>query len=255
MMFSRFFRRATPAPEPHTLNASLPPGERVYAIGDVHGRLDLLDALLDQIHRDDLERAPARTTIVFLGDLVDRGPDSQGVVRRAMAVANQGDAIFIMGNHEELLLRLCSGNKRFAAPFHRVGGRATLLSYGVTAEDYDRHELRDLPALAAEAIPRAHTDFISGFISSWRCGDYFFTHAGVAPGVDLDEQRGEDMRWIREEFTESDVEHGAMIVHGHTITDAVEERANRIGIDTGAYASGHLTALCLQGRERWYLQT
>ncbi|MBU6206677.1 MAG: serine/threonine protein phosphatase, partial [Alphaproteobacteria bacterium] len=165
------------------------------------------------------------------------------------------NAIFIMGNHEELLLRLCAGDKRIAAPFHRVGGRATLLSYGVAAEDYDKHELAELPEMAAHAVPQLHLDFISGFLTSWRCGTYFFTHAGVVPGIALDDQSAEDLRWIRDAFTLSDADHGAVIVHGHTVSEAVEERVNRIGIDTGAYASGTLTALGLQGAERWYLQT
>lgn len=253
MVFKKLFTRK-PAPAPRI--ASMPAGERAYAIGDIHGRRDLLDELLDRITADESARGPARTTLILLGDLADRGPDSNGVIARAMELeASDRASVFIMGNHEELMIRVWDGDRPTAATFNRAGGRETLMSYGVSGEDYDRWDLGDVTEATGRAIPKAHIDFLKRFRTSHRMGDYFFTHAGVRPGIALEDQDEKDLRWIRSDFIDSDTDFGAIVVHGHTIRDEVEERANRIGIDTGAYASGKLTAIGLEGTERWYLST
>jgi serine/threonine protein phosphatase 1 len=249
-----FLRKADVAPVPPRHN--IPLGERVYAIGDIHGRADLLYQLLDQIAADDKARGAADTTLVFLGDLVDRGPTSSEVVDYAMRLAaSDVKCVFLMGNHEELFLLTCAGDQHVGGTFHRAGGRATLLSYGVDATVYDDCDPHEISALADRVVPQAHIDFIEGFRDYWVCGDYCFVHAGIRPDVPLEQQTSADMRWIRNEFLTSPIDHGLMVIHGHTITQAVDEQYNRIGIDTGAYASGKLTAIGLESGERWYLQT
>ena len=253
MVLKHFFaRKESPAPPP----AAIPAGKRVYAIGDIHGRADLLDQLLVKILADDAVRGDAEAQIIFLGDLPDRGPGSRQVIEHAMALAqSRPDTVFIMGNHEELLIRVWDGDRPTAAIFHRGGGRETLMSYGVAADEYDSWDLGDVIAAATRVVPKAHIDFLRAFRPAYRLGDYFFTHAGVRPGIALDDQDETDLRWIRSDFIESTADFGAVVVHGHTIRDEVEERANRIGIDTGAFASGRLTAIGLQGTDRWYLST
>ncbi len=252
MIFKKFFARATEL-DPQVY--ALPDGERVYAIGDIHGRRDCLDELIGLIDVDNAARGRADTRLVFLGDLVDRGADSCGVVERAMHIAKSPKTILLMGNHEEILIRAWEGDRKAAGLFHRVGGRETLLSYGVTEAEYDASDLGDLAELIAEHIPVEHIAFMKRFIDQWRCGDYLFVHAGIRPGVPIDEQSGSDLRWIRREFLDDPRDHGLMIVHGHSITEEVDERNNRIGIDTGAFASGKLTALGIEGTDKWVIST
>jgi len=235
---------------------AVPDGERVYAIGDIHGRLDLLDRLLDGIERDDAGRDPARTLIIFLGDLIDRGPDSRRVVERAMAVAQGPRPVrFLMGNHEEVFLRAVEGDLRALRLLLRIGGRETILSYGVEAEDFRSLDFGPLATLLRQKVPAEHLSFLSGFEESIEVGDYLFVHAGVRPGVSLGDQSASDMRWIRDDFLRHRDSFGKVVVHGHSITNDVDVRSNRIGIDTGAYASGRLTALGLEKDERWFLST
>jgi serine/threonine protein phosphatase 1 len=255
MIWNKLFRRAAPVAAPQTARFALPEGERIYAIGDIHGRLDLFDALLDKIEVDNASRPTAKAGLILLGDLVDRGPDSRGVVERAMQLAAAPSTIVLKGNHEELLLRVCAGDHKVTGPFHRVGGRDTLLSYGVSEAAYDACELAELPALAASVVPQAHRDFLESARDYQRIGDYLFVHAGIQPGVALEDQDSTSLRWIRHEFTGSDVDHGMMVIHGHTITPEVDAWPNRIGIDTGAYASGVLTAIGIEGHAHWFLQT
>ena len=251
MVFKKLFARTEPVPPPF----ALPAGERVYAIGDIHGRRDCLDRLLLAIDNDEKSRAAAQTTIVFLGDLVDRGLDSRGVVERVMQVAKARRCILLMGNHEEILIRAWEGDRQAAGLLHRVGGRETLLSYGVAMAAYDACDLGDLAALTGDHVPVEHIAFLRGFLDHWQRGNYLFVHAGIRPGVPLDEQRASDLRWIRRDFLDDDRDHGFMVVHGHSITEAVDERPNRIGIDTGAFASGKLTALGIEGTDRWVIST
>ena len=234
---------------------AVPAGTRVYAIGDIHGRRDLLDRLLAMIDEDDQARGPARTELIFLGDLVDRGPDSAGVVERLMALRGDRPVRFLMGNHEEVFLRAVEGDLRALRFLVRIGGRETLLSYGISAEEYRDLDYEELLALLQERVPPAHIAFLSAFENWIEVGDYLFVHAGLRPGVALEEQKTSDLCWIRDEFLSHREDFGKMVVHGHSITEEIDERSNRIGIDTGAFASGRLTAIGLEGDQRWYLST
>ena len=229
---------------------------RVYAIGDIHGRLDLLDTLLQMIAVDDARRDPARTVPIFLGDLIDRGPDSAAVVERLRDYAiDRPDSRFIMGNHEEVFLGALSGDTRAVRGFCRIGGRDTVLSYGVSPDDYDRMAYDDVTAALDRVVPASHLDFLQRFSDQEWIGDYLFVHAGVDPSLPLDSQSGRDLRWIREPFLSHGRPLDRMIVHGHTIAPEVAWQPHRIGIDTGAYGTGKLTALGLEGSGQWLLQT
>ncbi len=235
---------------------AVPDGERIYAIGDIHGRLDLLNSLLDRIHRDDDGRDPARTTLIFLGDLIDRGPDSRGVVDRAIELAEAGGQVrFLMGNHEEVFLRAVGGDVRALRLLLRIGGRETILSYGIAADAYRTLDFAELSALLSKMVPARHVDFLGRFEQSIEVGDYLFVHAGIRPGVSISEQTGTDMRWIRDDFLRHRDSFEKVVVHGHSITDEADVRSNRIGIDTGAFSSGRLTALGLETDRRWFLST
>ncbi len=233
----------------------VPDGVRVYAVGDIHGRLDLLDALLAKIDEDDAGRGPARTELIFLGDLVDRGPDSAGVVERLRRLGETRRVRFLMGNHEEVLLRAVEGDERALRFLLRIGGRETLLSYGISAEEYRDLDYDELLPMLREKVPPAHVAFLSAFERWIELGDYLFVHAGLRPGVALEEQKDSDLCWIRDDFLQHRDSFGKMVVHGHSITEEIDVRTNRIGIDTGAFATGRLTAIALEGEERWFLST
>jgi serine/threonine protein phosphatase 1 len=253
MVFKRLFGLKRDN-QPRTWHA--PEGQRIYAIGDVHGRLDLLNALLQQIDDDDHGRPGAETRLIFLGDLVDRGPDSRGVVERVMSLcAENSNVRCLAGNHEELLILTAEGDRRAAGLFNRVGGHETMLSYGVSDAAYKEADLETLSQMVAEHIPKDHIDFMRGFDDWIEAGDYLFVHAGIRPGNALEEQESSDLRWIRKEFTEHRGQHSHMIIHGHTITADVDAPGNRIGVDTGAYATGRLTAIGIEGDQHWFLQT
>lgn len=221
-----------------------PEGTRIYAIGDIHGRNDLLCELLTRIGEDDRGRATvARRVVVHLGDYVDRGPDSRGVIEHCVTWAHGAfEPIFLLGNHEHIMLDFLDGGDVFDL-WTMNGGDATLRSYGVTAAGADcRAEL-------AAALPASHLAFLRRLWISVHLGDYFFVHAGIRPGVPLSGQTQNDMLWIREPFLDSRRDHGAVVVHGHSITASPTLRGNRIGIDTGAYRTGQLTALRLEGEQ------
>ena len=235
---------------------STPRGYRAYAVGDIHGRLDLLDRLLAAIEQD-LERRPARKALlVFLGDLIDRGPDSRGVVERLRTYRHEGlRPYFLAGNHEEVLLRLLSGERGILDSWLKYGGAECLQSYGRDPATLAGQNERTAIAMVKDAIPGDHVRFIGSFADTLRLGDYLFVHAGIRPGLDLSLQNQSDLRWIRSQFLDHEDDYGFVVVHGHTISDGVDERANRIGIDTGAYRTGKLTALAMEGEERWTLDT
>ena len=244
-------RRAAPRTPP-----SVPDGMRVYAVGDVHGRIDLLQELLALIEADSAARGPADTRLVMLGDLIDRGAGSADVVRMFRVDPPAFAKVHIvMGNHEEMLLRLIDEPSIDALThFLRYGGYQTLESYGVPERMLEVPELYPAEALLG-FVPPEDLAFIGTFADMVRLGDYLFVHAGIRPDVPLDDQLPSDLRWIRAPFLTSDADHGVTVVHGHTISKEAEIRANRIGIDTGAYASGILTALGLERRDRWMLAT
>jgi serine/threonine protein phosphatase 1 len=236
--------------------AAIPGGRRLYAIGDVHGRLDLLDALLAKIDADDAARGPADRTIIFLGDLIDRGPDSAGVVERVYRLAQSTSGVrVLMGNHEEVFARAISGDVQALRHFCTMGGRETLLSYGIGAADYAALDYSELLARLQQCVPGHHQAFINGFENLIEIGSYAFVHAGIRPGVPLAEQQPADLRWIRDIFLNHQAAFERIIVHGHTISARVDEQPNRIGIDTGAYTSGCLTALGLETTRRWYVNS
>jgi len=242
---------ATPRPP-----ASLPAGQRVYAIGDVHGRYDLLQDLIGRIDADNAAREASDVHVVLLGDLIDRGPQSREILELFLKGAPDfAKWHFIMGNHEEMLLKLIDQPDASLMPqFLRYGGRETFESYGAPQRVLDTPDLY-APDTLPFYVPEEHRIFLRRMEDGILVGDYFFTHAGIRPGVPLDDQEQQDLRWIRRGFLESDTDHGMVVIHGHTVTEEVEVRPNRIGIDTGAYRSGRLTALGLEGTDRWFIQT
>lgn len=249
--FSKLFGAFTAQPSPHG-----PEGYRAYAIGDVHGRLDLLDQLLAAIEADIVARRQAQNVIVFLGDLIDRGPQSAQVVERLRTwEPRDAKTIFLCGNHEEVLMRVLAGESTVLGDWLKFGGAECLASYGLDAERLgDQHESLALAAVKA-AIPAEHQGFLATFADTFRFGDYLFVHAGIRPGLAVAAQAKKDLRWIRDAFLEDNRDHGFVVVHGHTISETVEEHTNRVGIDTGAYRSGVLTAMGIEGTSRWFLDT
>ncbi|MDR6788448.1 serine/threonine protein phosphatase 1 [Sphingomonas sp. BE138] len=239
---------------PPARRAQVPPGVRVYAIGDVHGRADLLHPLLGWIADDHARRGPVDALhVVLLGDLIDRGPASSAVIDLlARPGRQQAERYVLRGNHEEMLLAILDGETGGVVDWLRHGGADTLASYGIDAAPY-WDDPDALPPMLRGAMPEGHAAFLRATLDQVRIGDYLFVHAGIRPGVPLDAQDGRDLRWIRKPFLNSRADHGMVVVHGHTIVPAVDYRHNRIAIDTGAYRSGRLTALGLEGESRWTL--
>lgn len=232
----------------------VPPGMRVYAVGDVHGRYDLFEAMLEQVEADVGDHPPENVRLVLLGDLVDRGPESARVVERARQLCQSSDSVrTLMGNHEEVFLRVLEGDAESLRFFLKIGGRPTLMSYGITDREILTLKSRDLIDLLLTRVPPEHIEFLRGLENVIRYGDVVFVHAGVRPGVPIDEQKLSDLRWIRSEFLNSRSNHGALVVHGHNIVDEVEDHPNRIGIDTGAFATGRLTVLVMEGESRRFM--
>lgn len=244
----QIFARGEPAMLPE-----VPAGQRVYAIGDVHGRHDLFAALVEAIDADDAASAPAQTTVILLGDLVDRGPGSADVVALARAWQARRTVRILAGNHEEMFLRSFDELEMFRH-FLRHGGRETVLSYGVPRREFGMAELEDAQQMMRDRVPPEDIDFLNGFEDSVTIGDYLFVHAGIDPRVPLEEQRRHDLRWIREPFLSHQESFGPVVVHGHTITEMPQDCGNRIGIDTGAFTTGRLTALVLEGTGRRYIE-
>ena len=233
---------------------ALPQGLAVYAIGDIHGRSDLLDRLLGLIRRDIARwRGPAK--LVFLGDYVDRGPDSRGVIDMLIGVYRDADAHFLRGNHDQAMLDFLGAASTF--PMWRdFGGKETLRSYGVSPPvSEDPTVLFGARNQLAAVLPATHRKFLQETKMSVTIGDYFFTHAGAKPGVPLERQSARDLMWIRDEFLASDSDFGKIVVHGHTPARKPNWNSNRIGIDTEAYASGTLTAAVFQGSTCRFIQT
>ena len=233
-----------------------PRGYRAYAVGDVHGRIDLLEQLLAAIDEDVRRRPPRKALLIFLGDLIDRGPDSRAVVERLRTFRHERlKPYFLAGNHEEVLLRLLKGERGILSSWLQYGGAECLASYGFDPAKLELSNERSALATIRNVIPAEHVSFISSFADTLRFGDYLFVHAGIRPGVDLSLQSQSDLRWIRAPFLDDKTDHGLIVVHGHTISNEVEMEPNRIGIDTGAYRTGRLTALAIEGQERWLLDT
>jgi serine/threonine protein phosphatase 1 len=227
----------------------VPAGRRVYAIGDVHGRADLLSELFSRID-DDLRAHPRVNSIeVFLGDYIDRGPNSREVIDLLIERQQKHDTKFLKGNHEDCVLRLLSDPTVFLE-WKMIGGLSTVLSYSVAPSGHhDPQTHARIASALAEAMPDSHHRFLRSLALSFTLGDYFFAHAGVRPGISLAAQSPHDLLWIRDDFLLHEDDFGKVVVHGHTPAREPEIRANRINIDTGAYATGRLTCLVLQDGE------
>ena len=248
-MLSRLFRtKNDAAPRPA-------PGERIYAVGDIHGRLDLLRALYRRI-ADDARSAPHPCTLVFLGDYVDRGPDSAGVIDFLTGEIDPAlNPVFLKGNHEDLWRRFLD-EPEIGASWFDTGGVMTVVSYGIREGLAGR--AADFPAIAArlrQAMPPAHHAFLDGLAHSHRSGDYLFAHAGIRPRVAVERQDPQDLMWIRREFLGAEEFGGLCVVHGHSQVTEAANLPHRIGIDTGAYHSGRLTCVVLDGEDRRFLST
>lgn len=231
-------------------------GDRIYAIGDVHGRYDLLCRIFEKIEAHSATLPPNRNTnIILLGDLIDRGPQSAQVLEFLFNLQKRNkNFTVLLGNHEELMIRAISGEPGMLRAWIKLGGGPTLRSFGIEPPEGEY----DLPAFTkqvAKAIPPEYVSWLKSLPLSARSGDYFFCHAGVRPRLSLARQSRNDLLWIREEFLESEVDHGAVIVHGHSVATDVQLRNNRIGIDTGAYRTDVLTALFLEGEQCEILST
>jgi serine/threonine protein phosphatase 1 len=241
------------------------PADRVvYAVGDIHGRCDLLAALLTGVEQHARQSGYVCHVVVFLGDYLSRGLDSRAVLERVRTwrpdlpdLPGRAKVVALKGNHEDLALRFLGGDLEAGRHWFDYGGLSALAHYGVVAPDPLARDVATLMALRQgfeQALPPEHLAFLRDLAISHREFDYCFVHAGVRPGVALADQTAHDQMWIRKRFLESHAEHGAMIVHGHSIHAEPEVHANRIGIDTGAYASGVLTCLVLDGAQRAFLQ-
>lgn len=238
------------------VNASMPPDRRLYCIGDVHGRLDLLEELHDMIQQDGAGFEGSKV-LVYLGDYIDRGAQSKQVLDLLIEQPLAGfETVHLLGNHEHAMLDFLRNPQGIGAAWLSFGGQVTCMSYGVGIGRVMMN--MDLDLLCEELtgkVPQSHLDFLNSMPLYHTEGDYCFVHAGIRPGLTIEEQEVGDLLWIREEFTQSRSQHDYVVVHGHTISEEVESLPNRIGIDTGAYQTGLLTALVLEGTERRLLQT
>lgn len=238
-------------PDADTPRTRTPDDTRVYAVGDVHGCAGLLEQLQDAIRRDADSAPESRKMVVYLGDYVDRGPDSAGVLSTLIDQPLDGiEQVCLKGNHEDFLLRFLD-DPGICDLWLMNGGRATLRSYGLTVGRPGADEAA--VALSADfraRLPDAHLQFLQSLPLSHREGGYLFVHAGIRPGVDLAQQTADDLLWIRDPFLRSSYDHGYVVVHGHTPVEAPDVCFNRINIDTGAVWSGCLTALVMHG-DHW----
>ncbi|MCB1547016.1 MAG: serine/threonine protein phosphatase [Hyphomicrobiaceae bacterium] len=247
-------RSAKPARKPS--GYGVPAGQRIYAIGDIHGRDDLLRELLGRIEAD-IRAAPGLTnTLVLLGDYVDRGFGASRVIDMLLdPPAWASRFVPLKGNHEEMLLAFLA-EPGFGADWRHFGGLETLASYGVGVRDVQLGRNYDKAAQdLAGSMPQAHIALLQSLKLSCVIGDFFFCHAGVRPGLALDEQSPTDLMWIRDEFLLSERDHGRYVVHGHTPVEEPDVRVNRMNIDTGAYATGRLTCAVLESHDVRFLIT
>lgn len=234
---------------------SIPLGERVYVIGDVHGRMDLVQQLLELLDAEEARRPPVTTRIIILGDFIDRGANSAKVISTLQWWQKNSTRVTVLkGNHEATLLDCLDGDPQAQRSWLEHGGLATMRSFGIFP--FHGMSADDLAALMATALGDETITWLRQLPLSHQIGDYFFCHAGVKPGVPLSEQEPDDLLWIRGEFLKSKREHGAVIVHGHSMCGlSVHFAENRICVDTGAHETGVLSAVALQGPMRWTVST
>jgi serine/threonine protein phosphatase 1 len=225
---------------------SVPEGTRIYAIGDIHGRLDLLESVIARIDADIGMRPVSNAVRVFLGDYIDRGPDSKRVLDRLVNYCVTQPTVCLLGNHETFLREFLK-NPDVLPVWNLCGGLETLFSYGLTPKiETDAQDQRDVASELDRILPSSHREFLNSLKQYFICGDFFFVHAGVRPGICLTKQSEDDLLWIREDFLFSEDYFGKVVVHGHTPVPEPDVRPNRINIDTGAYATGRLTCLVLE---------
>ena len=251
-MFKALRNLFSPRPAPRL--PAVPAGTRYYVIGDIHGRLDLYEGLIGAIEDDDRMREGLETHVVLLGDLVDRGPDSAGVVARTREWQAKRNVRVLAGNHEEMMLGAFD-RPEVLRHFLKHGGRETVLSYGLSKKQFNAMNLDELFKLMPKLVPQSERDYIADFEEMIIVGDYVFVHAGIDPKLPLNEQKRKDLLWIRDRFLNHEGPLDKVVVHGHTIFERVMDCGNRIGIDTGAFRSGVLTALVLEGEQRRVIQT
>ena len=249
MVFSLPGRNSAPEVRP---SGRVPEGRLVVAIGDLHGRLDLLEQLWPMIEATARVSAARQRTLVFLGDYVDRGLQSRQLIDRLLSGFPGYEAVFLKGNHDETLLQFLD-DPQLGEVWRNFGGIETLHSYGVPHRS--GREWAQTRAEFATQLPPDHLKFFQSLQLHYTCGDFLFVHAGLRPGLALDHQSEHDLLWIRDEFLNSTMSFGRVVVHGHTPERKPVVRANRIGIDTGAYMTGVLTALVLEGGDQKFLST
>ena len=254
MLFSKFLHRLRPE---EGAVPCVPPETRLYVVGDIHGRDDLLADLMGDIARDGRAYGDKRKILIFLGDYIDRGLQSRQVLDRLTGPMPEGfEVVFLKGNHE-LAMQQFMQDPQFGRTWKYYGGLETLHSYGIAelALSDDPTDFERARDHLIAVLPAAHRQFLDALVLSAEFGEYFFAHAGVRPGISLKRQIEDDLLWIRDDFLESRVSHGKVVVHGHTPSERAVFLSNRIGIDTGAYMTGVLTCLILDGSDRQLLQT
>jgi serine/threonine protein phosphatase 1 len=227
--------------------ATLPDGFRIYAIGDIHGRADLVETLLLQIDVDCNLYPANRSIVVALGDYIDRGPASKEVLDLLLKYKKTKETVFLKGNHETFLYRFLS-DPTILDEWRLCGGLETLVSYGLSPSiNPSGREQRQLADELAKSLPARHLEFLETLNLSFSCGDFLFVHAGIRPGISIRKQREEDLLWIRDEFLCCEKLFEKFVVHGHTPVHAPDIRPNRANIDTGAFATGRLTCVVIEG--------
>ncbi|WP_028029082.1 metallophosphoesterase [Gemmobacter nectariphilus] len=233
---------------------------RAYAIGDIHGHLDLLHAAHGRIAADRAATGDHAAPVIHIGDLVDRGPASPGVIDFLMqGIAGGAPWVVLKGNHDRMFSLWMQSpparDPRLRAEYSwlhpRIGGAETLIAYGVRAAG-DRPEAA-VHAEALTAVPQAHLEFLAARPTSYRLGDLLFAHAGIRPGIALEAQTEDDLTWIRHDFLDDPRDHGALVVHGHTAIERATHYGNRVNIDSSAAYGGPLTAVVIEGRDVWLL--
>lgn len=254
-MFTNLVRKFRRPPKPH-VKPFVPRGHRIYCVGDIHGRADLLDDLHKKIRRDARNHKGGKS-IVYLGDYIDRGEQSRQVIDNLISKPLKGfEPVYLRGNHERAMLDFIAFPGA-AAAWLMFGGRESLSSYGISLNNIpSMQNVGELARQLENALPETHREFMTRTCEdSWQCGSYYFVHAGIRPGVPLEKQTQEDKLWIRNDFLDSTINHGCIVVHGHSIASEPQILPNRIGIDTGAYHTGVLTCLVLEGEQQRLLQT
>ena len=250
---SPFLKAFAEKSSPVVTTRRVPEGMRVYCVGDIHGRNDLLDQMAERVKADMDGQSFEKIVTVFLGDYVDRSFGSMPVLERLSRSEWPTSIVALAGNHEDLLLRFLE-DERILEAWRGLGGLETLHSYGVdVGPGLAGRDFKKIQAAFKARFPEHHRQFLETLQTSTAIGDYFFCHAGIRPGVPLDRQNRDDLLNIRDEFLLDEAEHGKLIVHGHTPSVTPEIRSNRIGIDTAAYATNRLTCLVLEKDERRFL--